>query len=580
MSEQDHIPQQEPETKQPEQEAAKKPEKAPFIEEGSTIFAVKSDAVREKQKKRQKKTKTAGRRRIRNLVMMGAMVLLLAGGIVAAVLLIPKPVEEDPEDPASNPFDITVFSKETTELSRVTLVRKAGNLSVKRKASDTASTASSTDAAEWEMEGYAANIPFSSSAMSSLASSAASLSASAKVEDSLTGVDLVAYGLNEPQLTVKVETVGGASYDIRLGNKTPDKNGYYASTTEADGIYYIESYAFDGYNKQVIDLLDLALTTAPVDTSTEEKPDDYFAAGQDGMSQLARFDEVQFGGTAIKPYTIKYQNVDAEASIISQYIIPQDASKRALDDQKVSEILGTIAYPITASGAYVIKPDKAALAKYKMDKPEYIFTYKIKGVPTTLKLSTAPAGSNVSSGTESTTDSSSDYYAVMVGDRPVIYMISKSSLPFIAYKQTDYYSTLIFLKNISTVKRITITVDGTAHVFDLEHGKDEEDYDTLIVKGDGKTLDVDNFRTFYQKIIGFNPQNYTETTTTGGPEVKMVFDYVSGGASDTVELVPAQNLRYLYKLNGQGDALVTSEAVSKFKGYVGDVLANRTVSQN
>ena len=547
------------------QEEAQTPsemKKQPYIEEGSTIFG--GTGI----EKKPMKNKSAGKRRTTRIIMLTAVAILLIAGCVLVAIYIPPLVTGDDSSDASSSENTMLIAKNRDNVKTIKITGAEGSFTVERaKAPASSDSSESDDQPEFKVLGFSSAIKINNYSMDAFVDACVGLNYTTKAETVNTEIELARYKLDKPTLTVTVVMDDGSSYTVYFSVEAPSRTGYYCYTSITSGIYIVESSVYSSFAIKSTSLMDLELIAAPVDTSTEEKEDEYFTADSYGGKSLSRIDEFSLSGSKIvKPYTLLYKTTDAIYT--APYIIKGDTSGRPLDSDKITRITSTLSYVFSALDVYSTTKDTAALKKYNLSNPEYIMSYKIKGVTHIMKMSAAPG------------DDAKDYLAVIVDDKPFIYKLSRTSVELIDYTASSYYSPLIFIADIKTVKSISITVDGKLTKFELTHSG--EDNNDLTVKSGDVTLstesDVDNFRSLYSEIIGLSPITESEKDYSGSPYVTMIFEYNNGKKSDKIELIKAESLRYLHRLNGSGTALITAEKVDKFVDDIEKVLTGKAIT--
>ena len=109
-------------------------------------------------------------------------------------------------------------------------------------------------------------LPADPDAASSLTSALSSVTADKTIEDNAT--DLAAYGLNNPQLDVKITRKDGKTDELLLGDDTPTNSGTYAKRAGDAHVYTVGSFVKTSLNKTANDLRDKRLLTFDQDKLT------------------------------------------------------------------------------------------------------------------------------------------------------------------------------------------------------------------------------------------------------------------------------------------------------------------------
>jgi hypothetical protein len=121
------------------------------------------------------------------------------------------------------------------------------------------------DNGKWVMTGPKP-LPADPDAAASLVSSLTTVTADQTVENNAT--DLSPYGLNHPQLDVKVTQKDGKTDDLLIGDDTPTNSGSYAMRAGNPHVYTVSSYVKTSLNKNENDLRDKRLLTFNQDALT------------------------------------------------------------------------------------------------------------------------------------------------------------------------------------------------------------------------------------------------------------------------------------------------------------------------
>ena len=138
----------------------------------------------------------------------------------------------------------TVFDFESEDVSRISILAENGDETVIEKAAD-----------RWGLVApFEGNVDVP--AVVGLASSIADLEMQRVVAEPEDAVDLSAFGLTTPRITVGVAATTGADSRLLLGERTPTGGDVYATIDGSNRVFLISGYLDDTFNQTTFDLRD------------------------------------------------------------------------------------------------------------------------------------------------------------------------------------------------------------------------------------------------------------------------------------------------------------------------------------
>ena len=138
----------------------------------------------------------------------------------------------------------TVFDFESDDVSRISILAENGDETVIEKAAD-----------RWGLVApFEGNVDVP--AVVGLASSIADLEMQRVVAEPEDAVDLSAFGLTPPRITVGVAATTGADGRLLLGERTPTGGDVYATLDGSNRVFLISGYLDDTFNQTTFDLRD------------------------------------------------------------------------------------------------------------------------------------------------------------------------------------------------------------------------------------------------------------------------------------------------------------------------------------
>lgn len=166
----------------------------------------------------------------------------------------------------------------------------------------------------------------------------------------------------------------------------------------------------------------------------------------------------------------------------------------------------------------------------------------------------------------SSPDAAGNVY-VMNGDRTnVVYRIEAETLTWLSATYTDLASKLLFTPNIKDVKTMTVTTPDKTYVFNLTSVVDEDNENsfTTTITYEGKELDEEIFKDYYQNMISVSTDEETTEQPTGDPIFSVKYEYADTSRTpDVVEFYDAGSRRVFIVFNGKCDSLTVSTYVDK-----------------
>ena len=252
------------------------------------------------------------------------------------------------------------------------------------------------------------------------------------------------------------------------------------------------------------------------------------AVKKDDASGVAVLKSIKYSGKNHPvPFSIRRSYyTDSEELTLFSYIIDKPYARGTSDT--VSNILGSFK-SLSASQALYLHPTAQQKKQLGFQDPITVMemvmaveTAESSDSSNTLDKQAEKKIYYNSSTTKLTIGSIDDNgnYVVMMDGIDAIYLVSKEVLFDLADRTyTNSVNTLLFLKNINQVGKISITVNGQRHDFLLSHYPEKEDRDeNMVVTKDNKRYPTDDFRELYQQLMGLErygvaDQSYEKTAT-------------------------------------------------------------------
>ncbi len=577
----DLIPEQEEpqvSSADPNEEATPAKKKVQYDEslfEGSTVFS--APTAEKKEKTPRLKPATRG-------VLLSAIAVAVAAAVALTVFLLPDTDNGGTSSTATETY--SVVSLKQQQITGMKLYNANGSYRIYPKEDEKASSQASSQSdlsgettLDWQVEGYER---YDLSGAESLINGAISVEASKKLtaaEGALLADDYVErlgelpygseaeegeeaniYGFDHPYAAFTVDGVDeNDSYTILLGCYSPDGAGRYVSKTGDKNIYIVNDAKFNNGNYDFDNAVEDLINTTMVEPITENAgTTDYYV---DGV--LNYIDTIVLSGSCRSRMVV--ETAPEELSAVA-FVVTEPAF-RAGNEDNIANILAIAEGNAYASGAYVLGYSKSDLDKYGLSDPFSVIeinigTYKVK----------------LSFGAE--TDG---YYPCIVEGSDIIFKVSAESNEWVAYGNKDVYFDSLFLEYIANISQITVETEEKAVTFNLVRENDDDglDFDVKVKDYEDLKISTDELCYYYGRILKLSAEEYTTSVSpTDTPYISFKIKYIKEGrADDEIKLYRYSTRRYLYTLNGKGDALVAASTVQDLYDCLDALLNGETIGR-
>lgn len=364
------------------------------------------------------------------------------------------------------------------------------------------------------------------------------------------------YGFGKPYSVLKVELNDGGGYKVTVGSVSPDKSGRYINIS-GDGdfkkhektAYLVDTSVINCVGNSLLNSVNMI--SAPAITSSGEN-DEYFDSGE-----LIKFDELLIGGRLHKD-TIKVICPSDDLSLLSYMI--EEPNEQAANDESVNSILGIVG-GVYNSGAYVLDYKNSDIKKYGLDNPYLTYYIKVGDRYIDMKISELQ-----DDGYYAYTVNYSNDGGKTVVDKNIIYKLNAEGYEYFELKSEEIFFEKLFIEYVKYVESMSVTVSGEpTHTFTLDHEEGNEAHFTVTTEK-GKEIDDDEFCYYYARLLYLTALENDDTDYAVGDDfvIKFKISYTTEGkADDEIVIYPYDKnvRRYVYKLNGNGTALVSKTLV-------------------
>ncbi|MBQ5596950.1 MAG: hypothetical protein IIU66_00485 [Clostridia bacterium] len=364
------------------------------------------------------------------------------------------------------------------------------------------------------------------------------------------------YGFGKPYSVLKVELNDGGGYKVTVGSVSPDKSGRYINIS-GDGdfkkhektAYLVDTSVINCVGNSLLNSVNMI--SAPAITSSGGN-DEYFDSGE-----LIKFDELLIGGRLHKN-TIKVICPSDDLSLLSYMI--EEPNEQAANDESVNSILGIVG-GVYNSGAYVLDYTSSDIKQYGLDNPYLTYYIKVGDRYIDMKISELQ-----DDGYYAYTVNYSNDGGKTVVDKNIIYKLNAEGYEYFELKSEEIFFEKLFIEYVKYVESMSVTVSGEpTRTFTLDHEEGNEAHFTVTTEK-GKEIDEDEFCYYYARLLYLTALENDDTDYAVGDDfvIKFKISYTTEGkADDEIVIYPYDKnvRRYVYKLNGNGTALVSKTLV-------------------
>ena len=312
----------------------------------------------------------------------------------------------------------------------------------------------------------------------SMLENSANLEAEKLVEEN--AEDMGKYGLKKPCAQFTVKYADDTEKTVLIGDESVDGNSRYLKVSDEKKVYLVKNSKVTYYTDDY---------TSFVSNSIFPQQD-----------QNQEYGRLTISRTDLKYDMVFEDDPTSNTAMASSQVMTSPVF--AYLDVNISTDITHGMWGLTASGCEAVKPDEKTLKKYGLDKPVCTVNFKGDDYNYTLNVGNPIYGAESGSTTVGEKEIYG-YYCTVSGNSGTdcIYRIALGNLPWVTVKADEIKSDVIIARFLADLDSITLSGEKNFR-FSLEStGTSEENADTKSVTLDGKELDVENFKTFYQGMI-------------------------------------------------------------------------------
>jgi hypothetical protein len=377
--------------------------------------------------------------------------------------------------------------------------------------------------------------------------------------------DLSPYGLVPPRAVARAYLADGTVKTLRLGDETPTGNTYYLQVEGDPAVYSVWMNHGQHFHWKAADLRSKALLTS---IKTEEIS--YYKARLRSGQTIEIIEKTP-------EETKQFQLGFGKYLMIKPYPSP-----RGVDSEKFDPMLQG---PSSIDIGEFVDDSPTDLARYGLAKPWGELVVRDKAGTLHLLFGA---------------DRGSDRVCFKVAGAQAVYAVDKYKLDFLNTKAFDIIDKFVFIPSIDDLDRLDITARGATHVFTLARttkkasetnaqGASEtnaqgaaeagtEDEVVVTYTGDGKELNEDWFKKFYQSVIALYIEGEAPHAVPNAPVITIRYRLNKGDKRDvTVGLAPYDKIFYASFVDGVGGFALTKVQAEGMLAKMDTLLAGEEV---
>ncbi|MBT3275438.1 MAG: DUF4340 domain-containing protein [Spirochaetales bacterium] len=341
--------------------------------------------------------------------------------------------------------------------------------------------------------------------------------------------DLTIYGLDNPLGKAVLAFADGTIRTLTAGARTPTRSAFYTRIDDDPKVYAVRTYTIDKIFIRIDDLRDREIKLP------NNQEISYFKLSGIQTLEITKMDEdddfigSKFSSLKLtKPYT----------------------DERSIDTQRFSEMMEVL--PATFTIDTFVEDRPTDLAKYGLNPPKYEWLARDNESFIHLLV-----GNETDDG----------FFYVKFPDEDMVFTLSKSLFNFLDVKPITLVDKFVLIPNIDMVDKIVITGFEKEYTVELkreknlsaEEGETEDEITTYFL--DGKEIEEDPFKKFYQLVIGLliDAENPSPVTGLPAPDVSVYYELNEGpGPTARADFRKLNHDFYEVFLNGRSEFLLSA----------------------
>lgn len=456
----------------------------------------------------------------KNLIVLAAVFVLLLG---AFIYVKNKPSAGSNTESEAKKIKLEVYDQ--NKIKKMMIASEKNTLELEK------------DGDTWKLKPDT-SIKLDQTSVGSIATSFANLYADRIVDDN--PGDIEQYGLGSGKYTATATLDDGTQKTIYIGNAVPGGSGYYMMVKGDAKLYLIASSEGEHFRYTVSDIRDKTI----------------FAASGDSLNYI----KINLSdGTSMEIKKLQDSSAKASDYSDSSWILSRPYSRSYSMDQTAIEGMISSVTDLKASGFV----DAKDYSEYGLDKPSLDVTVN--------------AGENALHLLFGKKADDSNIYLKVDGNEQ-IYKVASSVYDSFNKKPFDIVNKSPYIINIDDVDSITIEENNNKYVLSLSRVKKpaqkegEEEQVTTTYSVNGKTVKEEDFKNFYQSLIGITIEAENDKKIAYTPDVKIMFKLNKGDKKQVeIDYCPYNSDFYSVFEDGKSDFLISKAQVQKILKELNDL---------
>lgn len=330
--------------------------------------------------------------------------------------------------------------------------------------------------------------------------------------------NLSRFGLDNPQAEVNITFDDGKSINYLVGNVSPDTSLTYFCFKGSNTVYTMNTSTTNAFLNDKKYYMSLVIIDSLSDDQKLEKLSIY---------------RKDLGYTIDYAYNASAENYKTGAGTSSNYIMTEPIYSYM--NAETSKDIFEKMFGLKADSVVNIGADAQALENAGMNDPMCKLDITVSdGTTYTMKITDAPGDSD-------------SYSLVYLEGGNLIYLVSKSSLPWTTMTLDVGTSSTIIPYYVYNIKNMDIKVNGKDEMSFEGTGSDKDDFKVTL---NGEDCETERYRTFYVFILKTPAEEIYMGDVSGEPIAEMTIESQAGDKTE-LEFYEAEGRKLIIKVNGK-----------------------------
>ncbi len=476
------------------------------------------------------------------LIIICAVVIAVLAGLLVFLSLSKSDTTDDEQTTETAAEEVTtslLYSNKLDDLDVLTIENELGTYKVERVELNGENL--------WTIMEIA-NLPLSSSVITSLVENAISVTAQQTVAEN--PEDISIYGFDSPLATVTAQFTDSANTvrTLYVGNKTPKGTAYYFMMEGDPAVYTVNVGEMSCYLNDKWAAVVMTVFSAGAATSDEDTTD-YTIINK------MTIERPELDYDIVIEYDVRLDDEDNMVANSSTYVMTTPVF-RDLNPETSNSVTEGV-FGLTATELCVVNPNEEDMVNSGISEPSTVLTVEANGNNNmTLKI-----------GNEYTTEDGAKARYVYVEGIDIIYGFTTDLLPWLTVKPLEITTTMFTSNYVYDLTSVEITTADDKLDFKVS-GSSADDFAVTL---DGTSTDGSAFKNLYQFILRAPSTDVYFEETTAEPSLTIDIKTADGG--DLIEFIPSENRQSIIRLNGK----VTYKCAT---AYVDRLIANLELYRN